>query len=84
MKTYTNTEIKRTAKAAIESFTGCTTKLSDITLLEASCDRTYILFKVKNIEYRFTSYKETINFSNGKTIESVWCGDGTIERIGRR
>lgn len=46
---YTNSEIKRTAKAAFESYTGGTVKISDIVLLEASDERTGALF---SREYR--------------------------------
>ena len=84
MKEYTNTEIKRTAIAAFENYTGARgTKLCDITLLEASRDRTYILFSVHGIEYRFDSYVCDHFEMNGKEIECIWCGNGTVERIGR-
>ena len=75
IKRATNTQLKKTAQAAIRSFTGTEPKLSTITLLEASGDRTYILFRVCDIEYRFTSYLFSDN--------SVWVGDGTVERLGR-
>lgn len=85
MKTYTKTEIKRTAQAAIRSFTGLKPKLNQITLLECSDDRTYILFRVVDIEYRFKSYVfMPFTDDNGERIEPVWVGDGTIERLGRR
>lgn len=75
---YTMTDIKRTAQAAIRSYTGTEPKLSTITLLEASDDRTYILFRVCDIEYRFSSY------ICDRRTDSIWVGDGTIERLGRR
>lgn len=85
MKHYTKTEIKRTAQVAISNFTGMEPKLSDITLLESSDDRTYILFRVRDIEYRFTSYVfDTWTNDKGEQIQSIWAGDGTIERLGRR
>lgn len=70
--TYTNTEIKKTAQVALKSEYGFAPALKDITLLEASGDRTRILFRVAGHEYSFNSY----NFIDG----SVWCGSGTIEK----
>lgn len=70
--TYTNTDIKKTAQAALRSEYGFSPSLKDITLLEASGDRTYILFRVAGHEYSFNSYK----FHDG----SVWVGSGTIEK----
>ena len=85
MKEYTKTEIKRTAIAAFESYTGARgTKLCDVTLLESSDDRTYILFSVHGIEYRFDSYICDRYVWEGKECVCVWVGDGTVERIGRR
>jgi len=65
--------IKKTAQAALESEYGFKPALDKITLLEASDDRTYILFLVRNHEYRFESYR----LSDG----SVWVGHGTIEKL---
>ena len=65
--------IKKTAQAALDSEYGFKPALDKITLLEASDDRTYILFRVRNHEYRFDSYR----FADG----SVWCGSGTIEKL---
>ncbi len=73
---FTKQEIKKTAQAALKSEYGFAPPLSEITLLEASDDRTYILFSVRNKEYRFTSYILTYG-----DIESVWVGDGTITRV---
>lgn len=82
---YSKYEIKKTAAAAFEFFTGARPKFSDIHLLEASDDRTYILFRVRDIEYSFTSYIcERFTDAAGNEIESIWCGDGTLERLGRR
>lgn len=67
------TKLKKTAQAALESEYGFKPALNDIVLLEGSDDRTYILFSVKNHEYRFDSYK----WSDG----SVWVGNGTIEKL---
>lgn len=64
--------IKKTAQAALESEYGFKPALDKIVLLEASDDRTYILFRVGRHEYRFESYK----WSDG----SVWVGEGTIEK----
>lgn len=81
---YTKTEIKKTAQAAVRSYTGTEPKLSTITLLEASDDRTYILFRVCDIEYRFDSYICDRYTDSTGYHECVWVGDGTIERLGRR
>lgn len=69
----TKDKIKKTAQAALRSEYGFKPSLNDIVLLEASDDRTHILFRVKGHEYRFTSYL----FNDG----SIWCGNGTIEKI---
>ena len=71
--TYTNTEIKKTAQASLKSEFGFAPILKDITLLEASGDRTHILFRVGVHEYSFNSY----NFQDG----SVWVGSGTLEKL---
>lgn len=82
---YTNSEIKRTAKAAFESYTGGTVRISDIVLLEASDDRTYIRFEIKDIEWVFVSYIcDRFTDVNGREVECVWVGENTLERIGRR
>lgn len=70
MKNATNTALKRTAQKAIASEFGMEPKLKDIVLLEASGDRTYILFKIGKHEYSFDSY----TYADG----SVWVGPGTI------
>lgn len=70
--TYTNTDIKKTAQTALKSDYGFAPLLKDITLLEASGDRTYIRFLVAGHEYSFSSY----HFHDG----SVWVGSGTIEK----
>jgi hypothetical protein len=66
----TNTEIKKTAQAAFRSEFGVTPLLKDIRLLEASGDRTYILFRIGKHEYTFNSCV----YPDG----SVWVGDGTL------
>ena len=63
-------ELKKTAQVALKSEYGFAPALSAIRLLEAADDRTYILFRVGDTEYRFDSYL----FHDG----SVWCGRGTI------
>ena len=65
--------LKKTAQVALKSKYGFAPALSAIRLLEASDDRTYILFAVDACEYRFSSHK----FSDG----SIWCGQGTIEKL---
>ena len=70
--TYTTTDIKKTAQAALKSEYGFAPSLKDITLLECSGDRTYILFRVAGHEYSFDSH----SFADG----SVWVGSGTIEK----
>ena len=65
--------IKKTAQAALESEYGFKPALANIVLLEASDDRTYILFKVRQHTYRFDSYA----WDDG----SVWVGSGTIEKL---
>ena len=70
--TYTNTNIKKTALAALESEYGFAPNLKDITLLEASGDRTYIRFRVGIHEYSFNSFTWPVG--------SVWVGHGTIEK----
>ena len=67
-----NKIIKETAQEALDCEYGFKPALKDITLLEASDDRTYILFEIKGRQYRFSSYK----FSNG----AVWVGPGPIEK----
>lgn len=84
MKRYTQTDIKRTAQAAVYCFTGMEPKLSWITLLESSEDRTYILFRVRDIEYRFSSSVFDRWTDEDGEHESIWVGDGTLERLGRR
>jgi len=85
MKHYSTMEIKKTARAAVTAYCGAEPKLYSITLLEASDDRTYILFRVYDIEYRFTSYIcDRFTDANGEEVECVWVGDGTLERLGRR
>lgn len=64
--------MKKTAQAALESEYGFKPALNEIVLLEASDDRTYIRFKVRDHEYVFSSYK----WEDG----SVWVGKGTIEK----
>lgn len=65
-------ELRKTAQLALESEYGFKPALNEIVLLEASDDRTYILFEVRGHEYSFNSYL----FIDG----SVWCGSGTITK----
>lgn len=65
--------LKKTAQAALDSEYGFKPALERIVLLEASDDRTYIRFRVKDHEYSFNSYK----WPDG----SVWVGSGTIEKV---
>lgn len=81
---YTKTQIKRTAQAAVYSYTGVKPTLSQITLLEAADDRTYIRFRIGVVEYRFSSYICDRYFDlENKLIECVWVGDGSLTRLGR-
>lgn len=66
-------ELRKTAQISLESEYGFKPALNDIVLLEGSDDRTYIRFRVHQHEYVFSSYL----FWDG----SVWCGNGTIEKI---
>lgn len=69
----TNRQLKETAIAALKCEYGFAPIQKQVVLLEASEDRTYILFRVGKHEYRFSSYL----FPDG----SVWVGDGTIEIV---
>lgn len=68
--------MKHTVQRAMENEYGFRPPLSQITLLEAADDRTYILFSVNKHEYRFTSFISTIG-----GCETVWVGKGTIEKL---
>lgn len=67
--------IKETAQYALKSEYGFAPALHDIQLLEASSDRTYILFRVGQWEYEFSSYI----FSGS----SVWAGPGHVRKTAR-
>ena len=69
----TKANLKKIAQAALNSEYGFAPAISNITLLEASGDGTYILFSVKEKEYRFNSHM----FLDG----SVWAGEGTITKV---
>lgn len=64
--------IKKTAQSALKLNYGFAPALADITLLEASGDRTYILFTVGQYEYEFNSF----TLSDG----SVWIDAGQVEQ----
>lgn len=68
----TKDAFKKTAQVALKANYGFAPALSNIVLLEACDDRTYILFRVGSFEYRFKSWK----YLDG----SVWCGRGTVEQ----
>ena len=70
--TYTNTDIKKIAKAALKSEYGFKPRLKNIILQEVSFDRTYIRFAVGIHEYIFNSYR----LPDG----SVRVGSGTLEK----
>lgn len=72
-KFATKTELGRIARCALEYEYGFCPALKDITLLEASDDRTYILFNVNGHEYSFRSRLVWDGV--------VWCGPGTIEKL---
>ena len=67
--------IKKTAQYALKAEYGFAPALADITLLESSGDRSYILFKVSDYEYEFNSY----TLSDG----SVWVGAGHVEQTAK-
>lgn len=69
---FTDEDFKLIAQMALQSEYGFAPALSDITLLEASGDGTYILFRVKDHEYRFNSHLH----NGGVVIVS-----GTVEKI---
>ena len=69
---YTNTDIKKTAQAALKSEYGFKPRLKEIILQEVSFDRTYIRFRVGIHEYSFNSYR----LPDG----SVRVGSGTLEK----
>ena len=68
-----NQKLKKTAQAALQSEYGFKPALDKIVLLEASDDRSYILFRVGLHDYRFESSVS----SDG----SVWVGRGTIDKL---
>jgi hypothetical protein len=81
-KDRTTSELKEIVVTALKDEYGFAPKKSEITLLESSGDGTYILFRVRNIEYSFDSYHmEGWTVVPGYT--PVWCGEGTITRKGR-
>lgn len=81
METLSKTELKKVAKSALKSEYGFTVaKLSDIVLLEACGDGTYILFEVNGNKYRFNSHLDVDRDYNF----TVWTGKGTIEKVERR
>lgn len=67
--------LRKTAQAALRAEYGFAPALRDITLLEASGDRTYILFKVNDWEYEFNSY----SYRDG----TVWVGDGHLKKTAK-
>lgn len=67
----TNTLLKKTAQSALQSNYGFSPKLSDITLLDAYGDMTYILFSIFGHQYSFKSYE---------TGHGVWVGSGTVTK----
>ena len=75
MKEKTNRELKNIAITALKNKYGFAPKQSDVILEEASGDGTYILFRIAEHEYRFSSY-----ISHYGEMETIWCGRGTIEQ----
>lgn len=75
-----NNICKETVIAALKSKYGFAPCKSNITLLEAHSDRTYIMFSVCGKEYQFNSYH-----MYGKDGEDwgVWCGAETVSRYER-
>ena len=72
----TKTELKAIVYEALKSEYGFGPKKSDIVLLEASGDGTYILFRIGSKQYKFDSYIMTSPGVKG----TIWVGSGTIER----
>ncbi len=64
-------QIKDTVIEALKVEYGFAPHKKDIILLEASYDRTYIMFEVRSKQYQFNSYD---------TGFGIWCGEGTISR----
>lgn len=81
-KDRTTSELKEIVVTALKDEYGFAPKKSDITLLESSGDGTYILFRVRNIEYSFNSYLLE-SYAIVPEYVPVWCGEGTITRKGR-
>lgn len=81
-KDRTPSELKEIVVTALKDEYGFVPKKSDITLLESSGDGTYILFRVRNIEYSFDSY-HIDSWTTLSEYKPVWCGEGTITRKGR-
>ena len=77
MKDIDKQGFKRIAAQALQDEYGFAPALKDIILLEADMDRTYILFSVKNNEYKFRSYY----FGREYNEPCLYTGPGTIERI---
>ena len=71
-KTEFNHACKATMQSALNSTYGFAPALKDIKLLEASGDRTYILARIGNREYRFDSY-----ICDSRT-GSIWIGDDPV------
>ena len=76
-KMRTKTELKKIARTALKNEYGFQPPLTNITLIEANGNGTYILFRVNSIEYRFDSYTMGEGFP---FPDSVWCGKGTINK----
>lgn len=76
----TNTELRHIAKEALDVEYGFSPKLTDIRLLEANDNGLYILFSVKDSEYRFDSRYFPIGYGESR-INTIWCGKGTVEKI---
>ena len=71
-KKLSTRDYKNTVKVALEGNYGFSAKSSDIKIHYGNEYRTLIIFSIRGIIYRFKSY---IFHDN-----SVWCGDGTIEK----
>jgi hypothetical protein len=76
----TKQELRHIAREALNSEYGFSPKSSDIRLLEADDTGLYILFAVKDHEYRFDSRYFPIGRGENQ-INTIWCGKGTIEKI---
>lgn len=81
MKNWTKKDMKITAQKALEAEYGFAPAISKIILLEASGDRTYIYFRVRDQRYTFRSTIDVYGVDeSGEPLEAIWVGRGTLEK----